>query len=142
CTNTGGNPAPPASNFFDIDTTQNNNLGSVNLTPATGYDCQFVDSYGRLVGQIKWVPGTPGNLYVSGTMFFDGSLNWTGHAIYHGRATIYFAGALNFSTNGAYLCGTNSSCNTSWDTTNDLLVLVGGSNAQSPSLAFTLTTNY
>jgi len=141
CTSTTG--TPPA---FDTNTTQDGLAGTINLTPAQAYDCKYVDSFGQTQGEIKWTPGSPGSLDVSGVMFFDGNLNWTTNAVYHGRATIYFGGTINFSTNNAYLCGTDTSCTTAvstgttnWDTTNDLLVLVAGSNAQSPSFAFNMS---
>jgi hypothetical protein len=141
CTSTTGTPP-----VFDTNTTQDGLAGTINLTPASAYDCKYVDQFGQTQGQIKWTPGSPGRLDISGVMFFDGNLNWTTNAVYHGRATIYFGGTINFSANNAYLCGTDTSCTTgvstgvtNWDTTNDLLVLVAGSNLQSPSFAFNMS---
>jgi Tfp pilus assembly protein PilX len=137
CTTSSG--TPPA---FDNDTLQNASLGNVNLTPAVAYDCQFKDPFGNLLGQIKWDPpsggGAYGNLTFNGAIFFDGNLNWTANAVYHGRGTIYFGGTINFSTNNTYLCGSSSACDATWNTSTDLLVLVAGSNAQSPSFAINL----
>jgi hypothetical protein len=137
CTSSTG--TPPA---FDNDAIQNAGLGSVNLTPAAAYDCKVSDPFGNVLGELKWDPPTGGaaygNLTFSGAIFFDGSLNWTTNAVYHGRGTIYFAGTINFSANNTYLCGTNSACNGTWNTNDDLLVLVAGSNAQYPSFAANL----
>jgi hypothetical protein len=134
CTTSTG--TPPA---FDNDTLQNASLGNVNLTPGMAYDCQFKDPYGNVLGQIKWTPGSPGTLTINGAVFIDGNLNWTASAIYKGRGTIYFAGTINFSANNTYLCGTSTACDASWNTNNDLLVLVAGSSAQSPSYSVNLS---
>jgi Tfp pilus assembly protein PilX len=133
CTSTTG--TPPA---FDNDSTQNNSLGTVNLTPASGYDCKFTVA-GQLLGELKWTPGTPGTLLINGVVFFDGNLNWTTSAIYNGRGTMYFAGTINFSTNNTYLCGTSSACDATWNTNQDLLVLVSGSNNQYPSYSTSIS---
>ena len=37
---------PPA---FDNDTLQNTSVGTVNLTPTLGYDCQFKDPAGNIL---------------------------------------------------------------------------------------------
>jgi len=136
CTSSTG--TPPA---FDNDGVQNASLGNVNLTPATAYDCKFTDVLGNLLGELKWTPGDPGSLLVSGTVFFDGNLylgNNT-HVVYQGRSTVYFAGSITLD-NGAYMCGI-ASCTSAWDSTANLLVLVAGSNAQSPSFAVNLVNN-
>jgi Tfp pilus assembly protein PilX len=125
---------------FDNDSVQNNSLPAVNLTPASGYDCRVSDDMGNIIGRITWVPGNPkGTLTVYGTMFFDGPISYSGSAIYQGRATIYSSGTITFA-NSSSLCGV-SACDTSWDSTSNLLVLVAGSNAQNPSCAFTLSNN-
>ena len=90
---------------------------------------------------MKWAPGSPGTLTVNGAIFFDGNLNWTTNAIYKGRGTLYFSGTISFAANNTYLCGTNAACDTTWNTDNDLLVLVAGSNAQSPSFAANLANS-
>jgi Tfp pilus assembly protein PilX len=133
---------PPA---FDNDGIQNGSLGPVNLTPATAYDCKFTDPVGNVLGQLKWDPPTGGaaygNLTLSGAIFLDGTLNWTTNAVYHGRGTIYFGGAINFAVNNTYLCGTNSACNGTWNTNDDLLLLVAGSSAEYPSFAANLANS-
>jgi Tfp pilus assembly protein PilX len=138
CTSPTG--TPPA---FDNDTTQNNSLGTVNLTPATAYDCKFVDATGATLGELKWTPsgtpGTPGQMVVSGTVFFDGDLSLNTQVVYSGRGTMYFAGSILFNNN-AYFCGILN-CTSAWDSTNNLVVMVAGSNAQSPSAAINLTNN-
>jgi hypothetical protein len=134
CTSQTG--TPPA---FDNDTTQNASLVTVNLTPSAAYDCKFADPMGNILGELRWTPGSPGSLYINGAVFFDGNLNWTSNAVYTGRGTIYFGGTINFSTNNTYLCGTSAACNASWNTNNDLLVLVAGSNNQSPSYAVNIS---
>lgn len=126
---------------FDNDGVQNAGLGNVNLTPAAAYDCKFTDALGNLLGELKWTPGSPGSLLVSGTILFDGNLYLANNtdAVYQGRGTLYFGGSITFDNN-AHLCGI-ASCTSAWDTTANLLVLVAGSNAQNPSLAVTLTNN-
>jgi Tfp pilus assembly protein PilX len=124
---------------FDGNTTQDNSLGTVNLTPLSAYDCKFVDSLGNQLGRIAWTPGSPGTLTVSGTLFWDGNLLFNTSAIYSGRAALYFAGSIVFN-NSAYLCGI-AGCTSAWDTTSNLIVMVAGSNAQSPSFAFDMQNN-
>jgi hypothetical protein len=125
---------------FDTDAVQNNSRSTVNLTPVSAYDCKVLDGMGNIIGRISWTPGSPkGTLTVFGTLFFDGPINYTGAAVYSGRATIYSSGTIYFG-NGATLCGV-SACDTSWDTTSNMIVLVAGSNAQNPSCAFTLDNN-
>jgi hypothetical protein len=138
CTNVGGSPAPPASTFFDTDATRNTSAGTINLTPATSYDCQYVDGTGAMVGRIKWVTGSPGTLTVAGTLYFDGNITFGSTAVYNGRATIYASGTVVFD--GASVCGV-AACDTTWDSGNNLLVLVAGSNAQSPSFAVSMSNN-
>lgn len=124
---------------FDGNTAQDNSLGNVNLTPASAYDCKFVDALGNTLGRVAWTPGNPGTLTVSGTVFWDGNLVFSTTAIYSGRATFYFAGTILFN-NSATLCGI-ANCTSSWDTSSNLLILVAGSNAVSPSFAFNLSNN-
>jgi Tfp pilus assembly protein PilX len=125
---------------FDTDTLQNNSRSAVDLTPASAYDCRVLDGMGNIIGRISWTPGNPkGTLTVNGTMFFDGPISYSGSAVYNGRATIYSSGTITFAINSS-LCGV-SACDTTWDSTSNLLVLVAGSNAQSPSCAFTLSNN-
>jgi hypothetical protein len=109
------------------------------LTPISAYDCKFVDSVGNQLGRIAWTPGSPGTLTVSGTLFWDGNLLFNTSAIYSGRATLYFAGSIVFN-NSAYLCGI-AGCTSAWDTASNLIVMVAGSNAQSPSFAFDMQNN-
>lgn len=136
CTSPTG--SPPA---FDNDGVQNASLGNVNLTPATPYDCKFTNALGKLLGEIKWTPGSPGSLVVTGTVFFDGNLYLTNNTriVYEGRGALYFAGSITFDNN-SYLCGI-ANCTAAWNTTANLLVLVAGSNAQSPSLAVNMVNN-
>jgi Tfp pilus assembly protein PilX len=116
---------------FDNDGTQNASLGTVNLTPASAYDCQFTDSTGALLGRVKWTPGSPGTLVVAGTLFWDGNLVVSSSFNYQGRATFYFGGTITLNSSVS-VCG-QPACASSWNTDTNMLVLVAGSAAQSPS---------
>jgi Tfp pilus assembly protein PilX len=118
---------------FDTDGTQNNSLGTVNLTPVSAYDCKFTDGTGATVGEVKWTPGAPGTLLINGTVFWDGNLVVSSSFNYTGRATFYFAGTITLNS-GVSICG-YAACGTSWNTDTNMLVLVAGSANQSPSWA-------
>ena len=118
---------------FDGDATQNNSLGTVNLTPVTAYDCQFTDATGAQDGRVKWTPGSPGTLVINGTVFWDGNLVVSSSFNYNGRATFYFGGTITLNS-GVSVCGI-ASCASSWNTDTNMLVLVAGSANQSPSWA-------
>jgi hypothetical protein len=118
---------------FDTNTIQDNSLGTVNLTPVAAYDCQFTDGTGAMVGRVKWTPGSPGNLVINGTVFWDGNLVVSNSFNYTGRATFYFGGTVTLNS-GVSVCGI-ASCASSWNTDTSMLVLVAGSPNQSPSWA-------
>lgn len=118
---------------FDNDGTQNNSLGTVNLTPASAYDCKFTDATGATVGEVKWTPGSPGTLLINGTIFWDGNLVVGSSFNYTGRATFYFAGTITLNS-GVSICG-YTACGTSWNTNTNMLVMVSGSANTSPSWA-------
>jgi Tfp pilus assembly protein PilX len=122
---------------FDTNSVRDTSRGNVDLTPAAAYDCKVLDGTGATIGRIAWTPGSPGTLNVAGTLFFDGNLSNSQTAVYQGRATFYFNGSILIGQN---LCGI-ASCTNSWDSSANLLVLVAGSNAQSPSFAITLNNN-
>ena len=115
---------------FDNDTTMNVSRGTVDLTPATGYDCQKWVG-GQMVAQIKWVPGSnpsqTGTLTIMGTIFIDGNLTWSNLSLiqYDGRGSIYVAGTLTIQ-NQAELCGV-ATCDEDWDPETDFLAFVVGS---------------
>jgi Tfp pilus assembly protein PilX len=136
CTTPPSTGTPPV---FDNNAALDNSVGNVNLTPATAYDCKFVDSVGTVLGELKWTPGSPGALFVQGTVYFDGNLSLGTQVVYSGRGTIYFTGSISYSNN-AYLCGIVN-CTSAWDANANLLVLVAGSNAVSPSYAVSLSNN-
>lgn len=129
-----GVPSP----FFDSDSTLNNSVASVNLFPATSYDC-VNGSY-----EIKWTAATS-TLYVNGTFLFDGSLSLSGnsHVVYSGQGTIYFTGTI--TTAGNYqVCGIVN-CTTSWnpDTSGIVLVAACWANSTGSALVSLATTgNY
>ena len=112
---------------FDNDATMNASLGTVNLTPATAYDCQVRDVSGNLLGRIAWTPGSPGLLTVAGTIFIDGSVAFSNstRVVYQGSATLYLAGTFKLA-NSSSLCGTTN-CDASWDANQNLLAIVAGS---------------
>ena len=116
---------------FDNDIILNVSRGSVDLTPASAYDCQKRDLLGNLVAQIKWVPGSnpsqTGNLTIMGTIFVDGNLTWSNLSKiqYDGRGSIYASGTLTIQ-NQARLCGVEA-CDASWVPSQDFLAFVVGS---------------
>lgn len=132
CTSTSGTPP-----IFDNDAIQNGTAGTINLTPAGNYSCSFVDGVGATLGQLAW-NDTTNTLTIAGTLFFDGNVNFSQATVYSGRATIYAAGTI--SLGGGSVCGI-ASCTNSWDSGSNLMVLVAGSNAQSPSFAINLSNN-
>ncbi|MFN2470305.1 MAG: hypothetical protein ABR583_04820 [Gaiellaceae bacterium] len=119
---------------FDNDTTRNRSRPTFDLTPGSFYDCRYVDGAGNTVGQITWTPGSPGTLTVAGTIYFDGDITHSGSAVYAGRATIYASGKVTF-TNNSTLCGI-SGCSSSWDTSNNVLMLVAGSTTDTNGVLF------
>jgi Tfp pilus assembly protein PilX len=123
CTTQTG--TPPA---FDNDGVMNRSLSSaVDLTPALAYDCQVKDAQGHLLGRLAWTPGSPGTLTISGTIFFDGNIQFKNltNAVYVGRATIYASGTITIQ-NSTTLCGVVG-CNSGWQATQNLLAFVAGS---------------
>lgn len=123
---------------FDNDTTLNVSRGSVDLTPATAYDCQKWVG-GQMVGRIKWVPGSnpsqTGNLTIMGTIFVDGNLTWSNLSKiqYDGRGSIYASGTLTIQ-NQARLCGVEA-CDATWVPAVDFLSFVVGSMTSAGPLA-------
>lgn len=119
---------------FDNDTTLNVSRGTVDLTPATAYDC-FTGPAGAPTAQIKWTPGSnpsqTGTLKIKGTIFIDGNLTWLNlnKIQYDGRGAIYAAGTLTIQ-NQARLCGVDA-CDATWQPSVDFLTFVVGSLASS-----------
>jgi hypothetical protein len=120
------------SNFFDSNTTLNNSLSSVNLFPATAYDC--------IVGsnEIKWTPSTQ-TLLVNGTFYFDGSLALSNVNItYSGRGVLYFTGTINATGTNLSFCGDPVCANWNPNTSSggvyngNELIMVAGCWANSP----------
>jgi hypothetical protein len=109
---------------FDNDTTRNRSRAQFDLTPNSNYTCRYVDGFGTTVGELTWNKGTS-TLTVAGIIYFDGDLYTSGNATYVGRATIYASGKITFANN-ATMCGI-SGCTSSWDTSNNVLMLVAGS---------------
>jgi hypothetical protein len=120
---------------FDTDSVLNRSRGTVNLAPATAYDCQVRDAQNNLVGRIAWDP-TNKALIVHGTIFFDGNIEFSNSAVvyYTGRATIYAAGTIRLR-NSAMVCGVPT-CDASWQPLQNLLAFVAGSSTD--STGFTL----
>lgn len=124
----------PANLLDDSSWTLNNSLSASTLTAAmfnkrTGYDCKVTGSGGTTIGEIKWTPGSAcgtGTLVVSGTLYFDGSLDLTcGWKIqYSGQATLYFTGAIT-QEGGTQLCGI-ANCSTSWDPDVNGIIMIAG----------------
>jgi len=107
---------------FDNNTTLDGSLPTAaNLTPNTAYDC--ITPKGRL----KWAPGSPGTLTISGTVFFDGPGQMSGSANYDGQGAVYFNGSWTMWQNNLCAIYTGSNCNTTagaWTGAPDILVIV------------------
>jgi hypothetical protein len=124
CTSLSGNPPS-----FDNNGTMDESLPTVNLTPRTAYDCTVRDASGAIVGQIAWTPGAPGSLIVKGTIFFDGSVTFSGltQLLYQGRATIVASGTISLQ-NQTLVCPVGGCADPNWDpNTQNLLAFVAGS---------------
>jgi hypothetical protein len=120
---------------FDTDATKNRSLPTVDLMPASAYDCT-VTLNGATVGRIAWTPGNPGTMTVLGTIFFDGNISMSGSAkgVYSGRAAIYSSGTVNIS-GSTEICGAfvSGHCDwTNWNPDVNMLVLVAGSTTDTP----------
>jgi len=132
------------SNLLDSDSTLNNSLSASTLTAAmfnktTGYDCK-VTSGSKTIGEIKWAPGSTcgsGTLTVSGTLYFDGSLDlkcgWK--VTYSGQATLYFTGTVT-QEGGTSLCGI-ANCTSAWNPDVNGIIFIAGcwSNTTGTTLA-------
>ena len=118
---------PGGASAFDNDSTMNVSRGEIDLTPASAYDCQRRDASGNVVAQLKWEPGSPGLLTIKGVIFFDGHLTWSNLNLiqYVGKAVIYGSGQVRIK-NRADICGV-STCDGSWNPTQNLIVFVAGS---------------
>jgi len=115
---------------FDNDTTMNGTNTIFNITP-TNADYNRVTSTGTL----DW-NHTTHLLTISGTIFFDGNLEFTdGAASYSGLATIYANGEIFFS-NGGTASGITANCpvsnvphqcginNGTWNPNTNMMILV------------------
>jgi Tfp pilus assembly protein PilX len=111
---------------FDNDTTMNRSRSTVNLTPASSYDCTVTDAQGGLLGRLAWDPSTKA-LEIAGTIFFDGDIEFQNlnEAYYTGRATIYSSGKITMH-NSTKVCG-SPGCDATWQPTQNLLAFVAGS---------------
>jgi hypothetical protein len=109
---------------FDNNTNHlDQSLGTINLVPATHYDCKALDSSGNVVGEIGW-DGT--TLTIAGTIFLDGNIAFGQQnvVVYKGKATIYASGSISIAQKST-ICGT-AACDTTWDTSKNLLAWVAG----------------
>jgi len=127
---------------FDDDLLLNRSRDTVDLTPATAYDCRVLDAQGNLVAQLTWTPGSPGSLIVKGTIFFDGDIVFSGNvsAVYEGRSTIYSSGRISFS-NYSSLCGT-ANCDAAWNANENLIAFVAGSSTDSAGFSMSNNTAF
>ncbi|HET7648174.1 MAG TPA: hypothetical protein VFK17_06355 [Gaiellaceae bacterium] len=135
----------PTNLLDDSSWTLNNSLSASTLTGVmfknnTAYDCKVTAADGTLIGEIKWSAlgqycGT-GTLTVSGTLYFDGSLDLScGWKItYSGQATLYFTGTVK-QEGGTKLCGI-ANCTASWDPDVNGIIMIAGcwSNSTGTSL--------
>ena len=124
---------------FDTNTTRNRSRPLFDLTPSTGYDCRYIDAAGNTVGQLTWYPSS-GQLTVAGTVYFDGDIRASRSAVYAGRATLYASGTVTFPNN-VWLCAA-SGCANSWDSSNNVLMLVAGSSTDTNGVYFSNNTKF
>jgi Tfp pilus assembly protein PilX len=119
------------TNLLDNDTTLNNSDTSISsvMFGTTDYDCKVGTN------EIKWNHTTK-ILYVSGTLYFDGSLALSGTIVYTGQASIYFTGGVSMGNNSSF-CGI-ASCTTSWNPDLNGIIFIAG--CWSNSTGSTLTT--
>ena len=106
---------------FDSDQTMNANLASFSLTPNSAYDCKTPSG-----GELKWTPGSPGQLFINGTVFFDGPATLSQNIDYSGWGTIYLNGSITLFQNTVCAVVNGSTCNWgSWNpNTNGILTIV------------------
>src|SRR5919108_1220514 len=132
CTSSSGTPPTFDTNYPNRD----NSVTSIfNMTPAAAYDCR-VGTASNPSGEIKWTPPTataPGQLYMQGTIFIDGSATvTTGTASstfavqYTGESTLYLSGT--FYLNGklcASLTSAKYDCSfPSWNPNSTMMTIV------------------
>jgi len=130
--------------LFDGNSTMDNSLGTVDFLNFGAFDCRYYESDGSLAGELKWTPGSPGALTVTGTMWIDGNLSFSGNsnnATVSGRGTIYATGTVGFSGQ-ANICETPRSgnpCLGNYDENTNLLVFVAYNSGSHTTTGFTLT---
>lgn len=137
-----GSGAP--TSLFDNNTSLDHSDGTIDLFPASPYDCV------NGANEIRWCPTvsatyncTAANtLYVNGTFFFDGNLSLSGNTsiVYSGQGTLYFSGGVT-TAGGFSFCGI-SGCTPAWDPDSAGIVLVAGcwNNSTGSSLVSLATT--
>jgi hypothetical protein len=126
------NPCDPSRStgtlpVFDTDMTPNGSLGGFSLTPTSAYDCKTPDG-----GELMWTPGSPGQLYINGTVFFDGSATLSGNLKYSGWGTIYLNGSITLQQD--VVCAVYSGSNCNWagwnpNTNGDLTIVANASSS-------------
>ena len=114
-------------------------LGTVNLTPASTYDCVVTQS-GVTLGRIAWNNAT-GVMTIEGVVYFDGNIEFDGNynGTYTGRGVVY-ANTLRFR-NDAKLCGVAGCPTTGWDPNTSVIVVVARSTA-TPSASLSNATKF
>jgi len=133
---------------FDGNTTMDGSVGNANIFPSSSYSCTIPATSGSgNVGSLSWNNST-GLLTISGTVFIDGNLNFTGNAAVHytGNGTIYVNGVVN-PTGNVSVCGppntsasAGSACSQTWNPTQGELGIVA-LNPSSQTNAFNITGN-
>jgi Tfp pilus assembly protein PilX/cytoskeletal protein CcmA (bactofilin family) len=114
-------------------------LGTLNLTPASTYDCAVVQS-GVTLGRVAWNHITS-VLTIEGVVYFDGNIELDGNfnGTYAGRGVVY-ANAVSFR-NDAKLCAISGCPTTGWDPNTAVLVLVARSTA-TPAVSLSNATKF
>lgn len=104
------NPVCSTGSFtFDNNGTRNSSAGTINLLSGSSYNCTVYKSSSHVAGNeqgtLSW-NATTRQLAISGTIYLDGDLNFSGGAFgsYTGLGTIYVNGKVSVSGNTT-LCG-------------------------------------
>jgi hypothetical protein len=147
CTSSSGT-VPLFDNDAGITSAPNRSAPTVNLL-GPAYSCT-VTVGSTTVGELTWVPGSPGTLTITGAVFFDGDIYLPSgqSVVVSGRGTIYASGTITF-TGTTRICGAwdaaAGDCDWTtgvWNPNVNLLLLVAGAPpVGSPSYGFQLTSS-
>ena len=107
------------TNLLDNNSTLDNSDASISsvMFGNSDYDCKVGSN------EIKWTHSSH-TLYVSGVLYFDGSLTISGSILYTGQASLYFTGGVSMGNNSSF-CGI-ANCTASWNPDVNGIIMVAG----------------